>query len=266
MGFNTPLILGYDAAGVVEEVGDGVSQLRPGDKVYYTPEVDSGAGGTHAEYHVVPASIVEQMPNGLTYIEAASIPLAGGTAWEAVIRRLGIRPGETILIQGGAGGVGSFAVQFAKAVGAKVIASASGGNQQALIDLGADIAINYETQDPVEVCLKVSSGSGVDAAFDIAGERIVSRSIPALKSFGRIACILRPEGTLEGLRRKNLTLHGVHLACEKARLREMRALFEAGAVRPLVDEVLPLSKIAQAHRRLDTGHGRGKVVLDVMEG
>lgn len=103
----------------------------------------------------------------LSHEEAAAIPLAGGTAWEAVVRRIGIRPGETILIQGGSGGVGSFPVQFAKVAGARVLATASARNQDLLGELGADVAIDYECEDAVEIALADTGGGGVDAAFDI---------------------------------------------------------------------------------------------------
>ena len=114
-GVEPPFVLGYDAAGVVAKVGPGVKDLKEGDEVYYTPEIFGNPHGTYAEYTPVPAGIVAKKPKNLSFAEAAAIPLAGGTAWEAVVRRLAVRPGETVLVMGGAGGVGSFAVQFAKA-------------------------------------------------------------------------------------------------------------------------------------------------------
>lgn len=258
-----PVVLGYDAAGIVEEVGPGVTDMRPGDEVYYTPEIIGNQLGTYAEYNVVPASIVARMPRGLSFIEAAAIPLAGGTAWEAVIRRLAVRPGETILIHGGAGGVGSFGVQFAKAAGARVLATASAGNLATLSDLGADLAIDYGNEDVMEVVQAETAGRGVDAAFDIEGENRVARCLRGLRPFGRAACILPPEGDLTLLYRNNITLFGVFITRERSRLDEMRPLFERKKVRPLIDAVLPLEETAQAHRRLDSRHGRGKIVLRV---
>lgn len=263
MGMQTPLVLGYDAAGVVEEVGSDVTDFEPGDAVFYTPHVWGNRNGTHAEYNAVPADIVAPKPTNLSDEEAAAIPLAGGTAWEAVVRRIGIRPGETILIHGGSGGVGSFAIQFAKAAGARVLATASARNQELLQDLGADVSIDYESQDAVEIALAETGGEGLDAAFDIQGPDLVARSLPAMKPFGRMACILPPEGDLTPLYRKNIALHGVMLTRERARLDEMRPLFERGQARPVLDEVLPLEEAARAHERLDTGHGRGKIVLRV---
>lgn len=258
-----PVILGYDVAGVVEEVGPGVTDFAPGDEVYYTPEIFGNQQGSYAEYNVAAAEIVARKPRGLSFVEAAAIPLAGGTAWEAVIRRLQPRPGETVLIHGAAGGVGSFAVQFAKAAGARVLATAGTDNQNTLRDLGADVAIDYTQQDAAEVALEETDGVGVDAAFDVAGENRVARCLPGIRPFGRIACILPPQGDLTSLYLNNITLHGVFLSRERDRLDEMRPVFERGEARPLVDSVLPLDRVAQAHERLETGHGRGKVVLEV---
>ena len=258
-----PIVLGYDAAGTVEEVGPGVIEFEPGDDVYYTPHIFGNPLGTHAEYNVVEADIVARKPRGLSFEEAASIPLAGGTAYEAVIRRLQIRPGETLLIQGGAGGVGSFAVQFAKAAGARVLATAGTDNQETLRNLGADVAIDYTEEDVVEAVQEATGGAGVDAALEIAGENLVARTLPAVHPFGRIATILPPQGDLAALYRNNITLFGVFLSRERVRLNEMRPLFERGQVKPLIDRTLPLDAVAQAHGRLETGHGRGKIVLDV---
>jgi NADPH2:quinone reductase len=123
-GLEAPIILGADISGVVEEVGPGVTDLAPGDEVYYTPEVfGARSNGSYAEYHVASADIVAKKPASLSH-EAAAVPLAGGTAYEAIVRRLAVRVGETLLIHGGAGGVGSFAVQIAKAAGARVLATA----------------------------------------------------------------------------------------------------------------------------------------------
>lgn len=242
-----PVVIGYDAAGIVEAVGMGVTEFRAGDEVYYTPEIFANPHGTYAEYSVVPATIVARKPANLSFEEAAAIPLAGGTAWEAVVRRLQVRLGETVLIHGASGGVGSFAVQFAKAAGARVLATASARNQQYLKDLGADVAIDYERDNAVEVARRETKGAGVDAAFDIEGKDLVARSLPALSAFGRVACILPPQGNLSLLYTNNLTLHGVFLTRERTRLEEMTPLFERGQVRPIIDQILPLEQIRKAH-------------------
>lgn len=258
-----PFIPGYDAAGVVETVGPCVTGFTPGDEVYYTPEIFGNPNGSYAEYEPVPAAIVARKPRNLSFIEAAAIPLAGGTAWEAVVRRMAIRPGETILIHGAAGGVGSFAVQFAKASGARVLGTASAQNHDLLRHLGVDLPIDYHTTDAAKVALDDTEGRGVDAAFDIEGENLVARCLPGLRPFGRIACILPPQGDLSMLYPKNITLHGVFLTRERKRLEEMTPLFERGQVHVVIDQVLPLAEARKAHERLDARHGRGKVVLQV---
>jgi NADPH:quinone reductase len=265
-GLEAPMILGADISGVVEEVGPGVTDLAPGDEVYYTPEVfGPRSHGSYAEYHAAEADIVAKKPASLSHEEAAAVPLAGGTAYEALVRRLALRVGETVLIHGGAGGVGSFAVQIAKAAGARVLATAGTDNQEILKELGADVAIDYSSQDVTEVALDDTSGVGVDAIFDAVGGGTIVESIPATKPFGRLATILGAQGDLTSLYQNNQTLYGVFLTRERARLEEMSTLIERGQVRPLVAEVLPLEEVDKAHERLDSGHGRGKVVLRVAE-
>ncbi|MDQ4059824.1 MAG: zinc-binding dehydrogenase, partial [Pseudomonadota bacterium] len=184
-----PAVLGYDVAGVVEDVGAGVTELRVGDEVFYTPEIFGNSRGSYAEFNVAPARIVAKKPAGLSHVEAAGIPLAGGTAWEAVVRRLAVRPGETVLIHGGAGGVGSFAVQFAKVAGARVIATASQANLSFVASLGADVVIDYRGSDVAERVLHETGGAGVHASFDTVGGN-VPLSPEATRPFGRIATIL----------------------------------------------------------------------------
>jgi NADPH:quinone reductase len=265
-GLEVPIVLGADISGVVEEVGPGVTDLAPGEEVYYTPEVfGPRSNGSYAEYHVAKADIVAKKPATISHEEAAAVPLAGGTAYEALVRRLAVRVGETILIHGGAGGVGSFAVQIAKAAGARVLATASSDNQEILKELGADVTIDYKSEDVTEVALDDSGGEGVDAVLDTVGGGTIVESIPATKPSGRLATILGAQGDLTALYQKNQTLYGVFLNRERARLEEMSTLIERGQVRPLVAEVLPLEEVGKAHKRLDSGHGRGKVVLRVVE-
>ncbi|AWU96696.1 zinc-dependent alcohol dehydrogenase family protein [Azospirillum ramasamyi] len=261
-GIPLPAVLGYDVSGVVEEVGPGVTGFKAGDEVFYTPEIFGNPDGSYAEYTVAAASIVAHKPPGLSHVEAAGIPLAGGTAWEAIVRRLAVRPGETVLIHGGAGGVGSFAIQFAKAAGARVLATASKANHEAMRDLGADVTLDYRDTDVADRILREAGGAGVDAAFDAAGGN-VPMSTQVTRLFGRIATILPPTGDLDALYVKNQTLYGIFLTREGARLREMAPLFERGQARVIVDAVLPLEQVGKAHERLDSGHGRGKIILQV---
>ncbi len=259
-----PVVLGADVSGVVEEVGAGVTDLAAGDEVYYTPEVfGPGSHGGYAEYHVAKADIVAKKPASLSHEEAAAVPLAGGTAYEALVRRLDVKVGETILIHGGAGGVGSFAVQIASAGGARVLATAGSDNQETLEALGADVTIDYTRQDVAEVALDDTGGAGVDAVLDTVGGETVVNSIPATRPFGRLATILGAQGDLTPLYQRNQTLYGVFLLRERTRLDELARLIERGQMRPLVDQVLDLSEVGKAHERLDSGHGRGKIVLRV---
>jgi len=257
-----PAVLGYDVSGIVEELGPGVTEFRVGDEVFYTPEIFGNPHGSYAEYTVASAGIVALKPRNLSHVDAAGIPLAGGTAWEAIVRRLNVRPGETVLIHGGAGGVGSFAIQFAKAAGARVIATASKGNHAALRELGADLAIDYRDSDIADQIMGETGNRGVDASFDTAGGNVALSTL-VTRPFGRIATILPPDGDLSALYTKNQTLFGTFLTREGARLREMTPLFERGQARVIVESVLPLEDVAKAHERLDSGHGRGKVILQV---
>jgi NADPH2:quinone reductase len=256
-----PAVLGGDVSGVVEAVGAAVTGFAPGDEVYYTPELSSPAG-SYADYNVVDARIVAPKPRNLSHVEAAAIPLAGGTAWEAIVRRLAVRPGETVLVHAGAGGVGSFAVQFAVAAGAKVLATAGADHQELLTELGAT-AVDYKNHDVVEVALAHTAGTGVDAVLDLVGGENLVTSATATRPFGRIATVLAPSGELTPLYQRNQQLHGIMLTRERRRLEEMTPVFERGQVRPVISEVLPLEEVRRAHERLDSGHGSGKTVLDL---
>lgn len=261
-GLTPPVVLGYDVSGVVDAVGPGVRDFQTGDEVFYTPEIFGNPQGSYAEYNVVPERIVAKKPKNLSHIEAAAVPLAGGTAWEAIIRRLALKPGESVLIQGGAGGVGSFAIQFAKAAGAYVLATAGPANQAFLRELGADVALDYTRGDVAEAVLR-ETGAGVDALFDAVGSETVAHSLRAVKPFGRIATILDVRGDVSSLFTRNQTLYGIFLTRERRRLLDMTPLFERGLAKPRIESVLPLEQAAAAHARLDSHHGRGKIVLNV---
>lgn len=262
---SAPVVLGYDVSGVVEAVGPGVKRFQPGDEVYYMLEVFGARPGAYAEYNVVPEEWVARRPASLSHEEAAAVPLACGTAWEGIVRRLQVQPGETVLIHGGAGGVGSFAVQLAKACGARVIATAGPQNQETLRRLGADVAVDYTKEDPVAAAREATGGEGVDAVLDTVGGDTIARSTGAVKPFGRLATVLDPQGPLPRFSLKNLTLYGILITPDAGRLEAMGRLIDQGKLRPLMDQVLPLERVQEAHRRLDTGHGRGKVVLWVAQ-
>ncbi|WP_227979162.1 zinc-binding dehydrogenase [Nocardia spumae] len=256
-----PAVLGSDVSGVVEQVGAGVTGFAEGDAVYYTSELATG-GEAYAQYHVADASIVAPKPASLSFAEAAAIPLAGGTAWEAIVRRLAVRPGQTMLVHGGSGGVGSFAVQFARAAGATVLATAGTDHQQVLRDLGAT-AIDYKNEDFVRIARAHTDGAGVDAVLDTVGGHNVGHSSEATREGGRIATVLAPDGRLDDLYQRNQTLYGIFLTRERRRLTEMTPLFERGVVRPRIAKTMPLDDIVEIHRLLDDGHSAGKLVVEL---
>src|SRR5690606_28911965 len=163
-----PTITGHDVSGVVEDVGPGVTAFSPGDEVWYTPQIFDGPG-SYAEYHVAAESIIGKKPASLSHLEAASLTLVGGTAWEALIVRAALRVGESILVHGGAGGVGHVAIQLAKAVGARVLTTVREANFGFARSLGADVTIDYEKEDYVDAIMRETGGRGVDVVFDTIG-------------------------------------------------------------------------------------------------
>jgi NADPH:quinone reductase-like Zn-dependent oxidoreductase len=256
-----PTVLGGDVSGVVEETGPGVTAFAEGDAVFFTPELTSPYGG-YAERTVVAADIVAPKPAGLTHVESAAVPLAGGTAWEAVVRRLAVRPGETVLVHAGAGGVGTFAVQFARAAGARVLATAGPDNQNLLRELGAE-SIDYTSEDVVAATLDHTEGAGADCVVDLVGGENLAKSVTAARPFARLATVLPPGGDLSPLYQRNQVLHGIMLTRERRRLEEMTPLLERGQVRLVLQDVWSLERIREAHQRLDSGHATGKTVLRV---
>jgi NADPH:quinone reductase len=261
-GMLPPFIPGSDASGVVEAVGEGVKHLSPGDEVFSMSDFIGNPDGTYAEYQAVDAEIVARKPHGLSHVEAAAVPLAAGTAYEVVARRLALEADEWVLLHGAAGGVGSYAVQIAAARGARVIASASSPRHEKLKELGATICIDYRTED-VPSAARKAAGVDLDAVADFVGGDCIARSLGVLRPFGRAAAIASLRGELELLMDRNITLHGVLVRPDRARLEELRGMLESGALHPVIDEVLPLEQAAKAHVRLDAGHGQGKVVLAV---
>ena len=227
--------------------------------MYYTPEVfGPSSNGGYAESHLAPEYLVAK--------KAAPVPPAGGMAHEALVGRLDVKVGETVLIHGGAGGVGSFAIQIAKSAGARMLSAAGPDNQKTLKSLGADVAIDYASQNFVEAALEDTGGAGAEAVLDddVGGDTEVN-SIAATRTFGRLATILGGQGDFMPMYQKNQTLHGVLLHRERARLDALTVLIERGQIRPLVQERLAQDEVGKAHERLDSGHGSGKVVLRVAE-
>jgi len=257
-----PAILGYDAAGVVEEVGAGVTTLKVGDEVFYTPHI-FGRQGTYAEFHVVEADIVAKKPTHLSFEEAASMPLAAITAWDTIVTFFATRPGDTVLVHAGAGGVGCFAVQLAKAAGARVLATGRKENDAFIRALGADEVIDYRSVRFEDEVNRLTGGAGVDAAFDTVGGDTVTRSIGCVRPYGKLATVVSIEGQLAGMQSRNLTLYFGFMERTATKIQMLARLLERRQLHPVVDSVFPLEKIADAHRKIEAGGMRGKIVITV---
>ncbi len=261
-----PAITGHDVSGVVEAVGPGVTAFAPGDEVWYTPQIFDGPG-SYAEYHVAAESIIGKKPPSLSHLEAASLTLVGGTAWEALVVRAGLRVGESILIHGGAGGVGHVAIQLAKAIGAKVYTTAREANFEFARRMGADVLIDYAKEDYADAVMRETGGRGVDVVFDTIGGDTLSRSADVLAQLGRVVSIVdiaQPQNLLQAWG-KNASYHFVFTRQHRGKLDELSALIERGQLRPHVGAVYSLADIAQAHARLETPNNglQGKIAIAV---
>ncbi|MGC9468662.1 MAG: zinc-binding dehydrogenase [Anaerolineae bacterium] len=261
-GVTPPAVIGYDVSGTVEAVGSAVTDVEVDQEVYYSPEVLGGLPGSYAEYHAVNPSIVALKPTNLSHVEAASIPLAGSTAWDALVLKTKVRVGESILIHG-AGGVGSMAIQIAKAMGAYVIAVCSDYMVEEAQLLGADRAINYKTEDFVEVVKDETDGFGVDVVFDTVGGDTLTRSIAVTKPLGRMAGIVSTNTGFRSAFIKNIDVYPTWLQRDRFKLDALRVLAERGQLRAVIDTVMPLNHVADAHRKLEAGGVKGKIVLSV---
>jgi NADPH:quinone reductase-like Zn-dependent oxidoreductase len=262
-GVKPPAIIGYDVAGVVEAVGIGVKTFKPGDEVFYTPLIFGGQG-SYAEYHIADETIVTFKPRNLSFVEAASLPLAGCTAWDAM-QFMRIHPGHTVLIHAAAGGVGSLAVQMAKASGARIIGTCRAANQDLVRSLGADAVIDYRTADFVKAVLRETDGQGVEAVYDTVGGDTLSRSIALTKPYGRMVSIVNTTGDLNGAYLKNLSLYFGFMDRARHKMEALRLMAERGQIRPVIDTVLALNQVAEGHRRIEKGGVRGKIVLRITD-
>ncbi len=251
---NFPYILGRDLSGVVCAVGDGVDDLRVGDAVFGVCDV--GQEGAYAEKIVIKSAILAKKPDTLLHVEAASLALTGLTALISVEDTLCLQSGETILIQGGAGGVASFAIQLAKHIGAKVITTASAANHDYLRDLGADEIIDYHAQDFTNVA------SDCDAVFETVGGEVAQRSFAVLKPGGRAAFIASGTKALEPPR-DDVRSFRPAVGRDRPHLERIVDLVRTGSVRvPEITE-FALSDAIAAHRISEARHLRGKLVFKV---
>ncbi len=262
-GVEPPAIIGYDVSGVVEEVGPGVSRFKIGDEVYYSPLI-SGKPGSYAEYHVAEATIVARKPEPLSHVEAASLPLAAMTAWDALIEKAALKVGESVLIHG-AGGVGSLALQIAKAAGAYVIVSCSEYMLDQVRALGADRALSYQDEDFATIVKEETDGFGVDVVFDTVGGELLTQSLPVTKPFGRLVGIVSTGTGFKAAFHKNISVYPTFLQRVDFKLDALRDLVERGQLKPVIDSVIALDEIPEAHRQLwEEGGIRGKIVVKIV--
>jgi NADPH:quinone reductase-like Zn-dependent oxidoreductase len=249
-----PLILGRDFSGVISAVGEGVTDLKVGDAVFGVCE--AGQEGAYAEKIAVKAAIVAKKPDAVSHINAAALALTGLTALSAVEDTLKLKPGETILIQGGAGGVAGFAIQLAKHIGARVITTASAANRDYVRGLGADEIIDYNTVDFTRVV------TNCDAVFDTVGGEVAQRSFAVLKPGGRAAFIASGAQAPKSPRQDVASLRPP-VGRGRRHLERIVDLLQAGAVRPPEIKLHRLSDAADAHRLSESRHFRGKLVFKV---
>lgn len=253
--YSMPLTLGWDVSGVVDALGAEVSGLVVGDAVYSRPDITRN--GAYAEFVVVRASEVAPKPGRLSHNEAAAVPLAGLTAWQGLFDHAQLVQGERVLIHAGSGGVGSFAIQFAKWAGAHVIATASAANESLVRGLGADEFVDYRSQRFEEVLDKV------DVVLDTIGGETQERSLCVLKSNGRLISIV---GSPDADKLAAVGASGGTFMVQPSRdqLKRIAALIDDGTVRVLVDSVFALSDARAAHDKSQTGRAKGKIVLEVV--
>ena len=253
-GTHLPLIPGYEIAGVVEKTGANVTKLKVGDAVYGYPTF----GGGWADYVSVKESEVARKPKSLNFVEAAAVPMGALTAWQALVNVAKLQPGQTILIHGGSGGVGSFAVQIAKARGARVIATASTANQDLLKQLGADVAVDY-TKTKFEDVAK-----DVDAVLDPVGKETLARSYGVVKKGGIVMSLVALPDKDE-LQKRSIRGAAISVHPDAEDLAEIAQLIDTGKIKPIVTQVLPLSEAVAAQQQAATHHTRGKVVLRIAD-
>lgn len=253
--YKMPFIPGWDVSGVVEAVGSGVSRLKVGDEVYSRPDISRD--GTYAEYVVVKESEVALKPKSIDHVHAAAIPLAALTAWQALFDGAKLSAGQTVLIHGAAGGVGTFAVQFAKMKGARVIATASKKNHEFLRSLGADEVIDYNTTKFEDVV------RDVDVVLDTITGETADRSYQVIKKGGIYVSILAPPSP-EKAAAHGVRTHHTFVQANAEQLNEIAKLVDSGKLKLTIEKVFPLAEARAAQELNAQGHTRGKIVLRVI--
>jgi NADPH:quinone reductase-like Zn-dependent oxidoreductase len=258
LDFDFPIILGWDSAGTVAEVGKDVTQFKVGDRVFSRPA--TSPNGTYAEYVSVDASLVAKLPDNVSFEEAASVPLAGLTAWQCLVDFSEIKSGDKVLIQAGSGGVGSFAIQFAKHFGAYVATTASDKNEKLVKNLGADYFINYKEENFNEVL------SDYDIVVDTMGGEILDQSFDVLKNGGKLVSIAGSPDQ-DKAKVKNIKADSIWLKENGSQLEEIADLLANGEVNPVIGHTFPLTEdgLREAHKLSETHHAQGKIVIKVKE-
>jgi NADPH2:quinone reductase len=263
-----PVITGHDVSGVIVEIGSEVKNFKVGDEVYYTPEIFKGQG-SYAEYHVANESIIGIKPKNVSHLEAATFPLAAGTAWEMLFTRAQLKINQTILIHGGAGGVGIPTIQLAKAMGATVYTTARTVHHQILKGFGADYTIDYEKENYIDVILKLTNNTGVDIVIDTLGGNTLADSGQILSQMGQVVTLVdieKPQNLIHAWG-KNATYHFVFTRQSRNKLDELTKLIESGKLKPVLRKVFPLSEIGKAHSLLEFRQGDtdfyGKIGIEI---
>jgi NADPH:quinone reductase-like Zn-dependent oxidoreductase len=271
-----PLIMGMDGAGVVEAVGEGVMEFRPGDRVLTLSAMAFGKGGTYAEYNITPEPRVAPLPANLSFAEGASMPIASASAASSILDVAKVKAGDKVLLNGGAGGVGSFGVQFLRYLGCTVAATCSTRNIDYVTGLGAERVIDY-TRENVAAALAEWAPDGVDHVIDAVGQHSLPADLPRfVKSGGSIVCIqnlITGPGDFDqalaasrGVRVLDNLLDAGFTDYVWGQVLAFRRLLGAvaeGAVKIPPFEIMPLERVAEAHDRVRDGHVRGKIVLEI---
>lgn len=255
--YSFPLVLGLDIAGVVKERGASAGRFEIGDEIL--AKIDLARGGGYAEFTAIDETRLVLKPLGLSFPEAAALPLAGITAWAALTDHARLSPGETVLIHGGAGGVGSLAIQFAKTLGANVVTTVSEANVAFVRSLGADQVIDYRKENFASVL-----GRTVDVVFDVVGGDVLAQSYDVLVPGGRLVTIAaEPDGSVAA--KYGVTASFFVTPEGGAHLAQIVKLVEEGRVRPKVSShrAFTAENVQEAHRQSEAGHGRGKTVIRV---
>ena len=276
---NLPAILGVEGAGVVEQAGAAVTRFHVGEEIYFFANGLGLEPGAYAEYTVISEEHAARKPSNLSMTEAAAIPVALITAWEALVDRAALKSGEKVLIHAGAGGVGHIAVQLARFKDAHVAATVSGNEKADLVEsFGAELSIDYREEDFVEEVLRWTDGRGVDVVLDTVGGATFCKSFRAVRMYGRIATLLSTPCELADInnaRLRNISVGFVQMTAPsylgdvearraQTRILELGApLFEQRKLRILLSAVLPLEDVSTAHRMVEEGHTSGKVVLQI---